>query len=293
MLDCGMTDSVPAPAHDVVPAVPPQPRPGEPVIRRIGRHDVIEAVAAGLRDFRAAPAYGLFFGGVYALGGVSILGSLFFLDMAYLAYPLAAGFALIGPFIAAGLYDVSRRLEKGEPLSFGAVLSCIWGQRQREMGWMAFVAIFLLIVWLYQVRLLIALFLGLRSFGTMAEFMTVVTSTPEGLLFLAVGHLIGAVLALLAFTLTVVSFPLLVDRDLDFVTAIITSFRAVAFNPAPMLAWAACVVALLVVAILPMFVGLFVVLPILGHATWHLYRRLVAPEGASPPAEIASPDVPL
>jgi uncharacterized membrane protein len=270
---------------DTVAPAPPggsDNRLPEPVVRLISRHDVVEALAAGLRDFRAAPLYGLFFGAVYTLGGIAIVATLGWLDMAYLAYPLAAGFAMIGPFVATGLYEVSRRRELGQPLSFSAVLWSVWEQRRREMGWMAFVAIFLLIMWLYQVRLLIALFLGLRSFSSIAEFVSVITSTPEGLMFLGVGHIVGALLAALAFTLTVVAFPLLVDRDHDVVTAIITSFRAVALNPAVMLGWALCVVVLMIVASLPMFLGLLVVLPVLGHATWHLYRRVVAP---LPPAQ--------
>jgi uncharacterized membrane protein len=270
---------------DTVAPAPPSgsdKRLPEPVVRLISRHDVVEALAAGLRDFRAAPLYGLFFGAVYTLGGIAIVATLGWLDMAYLAYPLAAGFAMIGPFVATGLYAVSRRRELGQPLSFSAVLWSVWEQRRREMGWMAFVAIFLLIMWLYQVRLLIALFLGLRSFSSISEFVSVITSTPEGLMFLGVGHLVGALLAALAFTLTVVSFPLLVDRNHDVVTAMITSFRAVALNPAVMLGWALCVVVLMIVASLPMFLGLLVVLPVLGHATWHLYRRVVAP---LPPAQ--------
>jgi uncharacterized membrane protein len=259
----------------------PRTRPPDPVIRTITRHDVIEALVAGLRDFAAAPQYGLVFGGVYTLGGVAIFACLFWYDLVHLAYPLAAGFVLVGPFVATGLYEVSRRRERGEAMSFRAVFGSVWAQRRREMGWMAFVAIFLLIVWLYQVRLLIALFLGLRSFATLGEFLDVLISTPEGLTFLAIGHVVGAFLALIAFTLTVVSFPLLVDRDHDFITAMITSFRAVAANPMVMICWGACVTALLIVAILPLFIGLLVVLPVLGHATWHLYRRIIAPVDAA------------
>lgn len=277
-----MSQSAQPDTADPVPTGGSEARLPEPVVRLISRHDVVEALAAGLRDFRAAPLYGLFFGAVYTLGGIAIVATLGWLDMAYLAYPLAAGFAMIGPFVATGLYEVSRRRELGQPLSFSAVLWSVWEQRRREMGWMAFVAIFLLIIWLYQVRLLIALFLGLRSFSSIAEFVSVITSTPEGLMFLGVGHIVGALLAALAFTLTVVSFPLLVDRNHDVVTAIITSFRAVALNPAVMLGWALCVVVLMIVASLPMFLGLLVVLPVLGHATWHLYRRVVAP---LPPAQ--------
>jgi len=252
-------------------------RPADPVIRTVTRADVVDALAAGLRDFAAAPQYGLFFGAIYALGGLAIFGSLFWFDLVYLAYPLAAGFVLVGPFAAAGLYDVSRRRERGEPLSFRAVLGSVWAQRRREMVWMSFVAVFLMIIWLYQVRLLVALFLGLRSFSTLGEFLGVLVTTPEGLTFLAIGHVVGAILSAIAFTLTVVSFPLLVDRDLDFITAIITSFRAVAHNPVVMLGWGLCVVVLMIAAIVPLFCGLVVVLPVLGHATWHIYRRVVAP----------------
>lgn len=258
----------------------PVSQPGrvpEPVVRTINWHDLSEAFAAGLRDFAAAPQYGLFFGGVYALGGIAIFASLFWLDLAYLAYPLAAGFALIGPFVATGLYEVSRRRELGAPLSFAVVLGSVWEQRRREIAWMAFVSIFLFIMWLYQVRLLIALFLGLRSFGSLSEFLATLVSTPEGLVFLAVGHVVGAILALLAFTITAVSFPLLVDRDHDVVTAIITSFRAVSRNPLVMLGWAGVIAVLMIAAIAPMFIGLFVVLPVLGHTTWHVYRRVVEP----------------
>lgn len=264
----------------------PQPtapaRTPDPVIRTIRWQDIIDSLVAGLRDFAAVPQYGLFFGGIYAFGGLAIFASLFWLDLVYLAYPLAAGFALICPFAATGLYEVSRRREKGDPLSFGIVLGSVWAQRRREMSWMAFVAIFLLIMWLYQVRLLIALFLGLRSFGTLGEFLHVLISTPEGLTFLAVGHVAGAILSVIAFTITVVSFPLLVDRDHDFITAIITSFRAVAANPVVMLGWALIVVLLMIAAIMPMFVGLLVVLPVLGHATWHIYRRVIEPLSDAP-----------
>ncbi|MCX7341359.1 MAG: DUF2189 domain-containing protein [Hyphomicrobiales bacterium] len=260
-------------------------RPADPVIRTVTWADVVDALAAGLRDFAAAPQYGLFFGAIYALGGLAIFGSLFWFELVYLAYPLAAGFVLVGPFAAAGLYDVSRRRERGEPLSFRAVLGSVWAQRRREMVWMSFVAVFLMIIWLYQVRLLVALFLGLRSFSTLGEFLGVLVTTPEGLTFLAIGHIVGAILSAIAFTLTVVSFPLLVDRDLDFITAIITSFRAVAHNPVVMLGWGLCVVVLMIAAIVPLFCGLVVVLPVLGHATWHIYRRVVAP-GQDPSASL-------
>jgi len=143
---------------------------------------------------------------------------------------------------------------------------------------MAFVTLFVFVIWMYQVRLLIALILGINaSFGSLQQFITMVLTTNEGLLFLAIGNAIGAALSLILFSLTVVSFPLLLDRDVDFVTAMVTSVRAVVASPVPMIGWAAVVVALLIVSAIPYFLGLVVTLPILGHATWHLYRRIVAP----------------
>ncbi|NIA70673.1 DUF2189 domain-containing protein [Pelagibius litoralis] len=249
-----------------------------PQVLTIGAGDIVDALGQGLRDFRAAPRFGLFFGGVYALGGMLIVLTASALGMSYISYPLAVGFALIGPFVAVGLYEVSRRREAGEALDWPGVLGVVFAQRKRELGWMAFVSLFVLVVWMYQVRILIALFIGLRAPTTMDAFVSVVLGTPEGLMFLAIGHVIGAAMALVLFSLTVVSFPLLLERELDFVTAMITSVRAVVTNPVPMIGWAFVIMILLMIAIGPFFIGLFVALPILGHTTWHLYRKLVAPE---------------
>lgn len=254
-------------------------RSTEPVVRVITMKDISEALSAGLRDFQAAPAFGLFFGAIYALGGLLIVASVVWYGASYLAYPLAVGFALIGPFVAVGLYEVSRRREMGLPLSWSAVLSAVWSQGRREMGWMAFVTVFIFIVWMYQVRLLLALFLGNASFGSLADFVNVLFTTPEGIIFLIVGNIVGAVLALIVFSLTVVSFPLLLDRDVDFITAMITSVRAVTLNPRAMLSWGFIVAVDLAVSAIPMFLGLVITLPVLGHATWHLYRRAVEPVG--------------
>jgi uncharacterized membrane protein len=248
----------------------------DPIVRAASARDISEALAQGLRDFQAAPLYGLVFGAIYAAGGLLMVANLTAFRMTYLVYPLAAGFALIGPFVAIGLYEVSRRREKGEPLSFAAIWAAMISRR--EIGWMAFVTLFIFIMWMYQVRFLMALFLGLNaSFSTLPQFISVVLTTNEGLLFLMVGNVIGAALSLILFSLTVVSFPLLLDRDVDFVTAMITSVRAVAASPLPMIGWAAIIVMLLIVSVLPFFLGLLVSLPVLGHATWHLYRRIVAP----------------
>lgn len=249
----------------------------DPVVRTVTSADIGEALALGLRDFQTAPKFGLFFGAIYAAGGIFILLCLSALQMTYLAYPLAAGFFIIGPFVALGLYQISRDLESGVPLSLRRVLSI--SCNRREVGWMAFVTGFFFVIWMYQVRLLLALFLAnTGSFASLPEFLSVVLTTNEGLIFLVIGNTLGAALALILFSITVVSYPLILDREVDFVTAMITSVRAVAASPVPMLGWGAIVVVLLIVSALPLFLGLLVTLPVLGHATWHLYRRIVVAE---------------
>jgi uncharacterized membrane protein len=140
---------------------------------------------------------------------------------------------------------------------------------------MAFVVLFIFWIWIYQVRLLLALFLGFKSFSSIDAFVTIVTTTPEGLGFLGVGTLVGAGLAFILFSSTVIAIPLLLDSELDFVSAMITSFKTVLKSPVAMLGWGIVVTVLAVAAMLPAFLGLIVVMPVLGHATWHLYQRAV------------------
>ena len=252
----------------------------DPVVRRITSADIAEALGQGLRDFQAEPLYGLAFGALYAGGGIVILLSLTAFDMIYLAYPLAAGFALLGPFVAVGLYEVSRRREAAQPISLRDIWSTV--RSRGEIGWMALVTVFFFVIWMSQAGFLIALLIGRNpSFSNLREFITVALTTNEGLLFLAIGNSVGAALSLILFSLTVVSFPLLLDRDVDFVTAMVTSVRAVVTSPVPMIGWAAVIGVLLIVSALPYFLGLLVTLPVLGHATWHLYRRVVAPVALS------------
>ena len=243
-------------------------------LRKLARGDVIAALQAGWRDFKQAPLYGLFFGGVYALGGLAIVALFMWLKLPWIGYPLTMGFALIVPFVAAGTYEVSRRLERGEPLGWSAVLGAIWGRAGKDLGWMALVTVFALIIWVDFAIFLFLMFYGLRVPGFM-EFVTQVLTTDRGLLFLLVGNLVGAVVAMFVFSITAISFPLLADRDVDFVTAMLASIRAVRANPVQMIAWAALIGLGLGFSILSGFVGLFVVLPVLGHATWRLYRKLV------------------
>lgn len=235
--------------------------------------DLAVALKAGFRDFLRAPLFGLVIGGVFAGIGAIIVLSLTIWELPWLIYPFAIGFPLVGPFAAVGLYEVSRRLAAGARPTWRDVFSLVWAQRRREVSWMAFVMLFVFWVWMYQVRLLIALFLGLASFASFAQFLTVVFTTQHGLIFLAVGHVVGGVLALVLFSITVFSIPMLLEREIDIVTAMITSVKAVFQSPVVMLGWGVFVTLSVLAASLPLFLGLLVILPVFGHATWHLYRR--------------------
>jgi uncharacterized membrane protein len=248
----------------------------DPVVRVIRVADVQAALSDGIADFRRSPRHGLVLGAVCAAIGIAILALLYVLGLPYLAYPLGAGFALVCPFLAAGLYEVSRRLETGQSLAASEIWAKVKGRS--EIRWMGFATVFILIMWMYQVRFLMALFLGYSGMmATLEEFLRVVLTTTEGLTFLAVGNVVGAILSTILFSISVVAFPLVLDRDVDFVTAMITSVKAVAANPVPMAVFAAIIVAMLLLSALTGFLGLLVALPVLGHATWHLYRRVVVP----------------
>jgi uncharacterized membrane protein len=245
-----------------------------PQIRKLVRNDLTDCLLQGWRDFVAAPLYGLFFGGLYAIGGIAIVALFFALHLPYVGYPLTMGFALIVPFVAMGPYEVSRRLERNEPLSWNAVLGAVWQRSGKDLGWMALVTVFALIIWVDFAIFLFLMFYGLHV-PSAQELFVEILATSRGLTFALVGNAVGAVVAMAVFSITVVSFPMLADRDIDFVTAMITSVRCVANNLAQMIAWAVVVGLLLAISLAAGFLGLFVTLPVIGHASWHLYRKLV------------------
>ena len=244
-------------------------------IRRMQFSSITAALSRAVQDFGANLRFGLFFGAIYGLGGVFIVGALTILHMPWLIIPVAIGFPLIGPFIAVGLYEISRRREMGLPITWAAILAEVFRQRERQLSWMAFVVLFIFWIWIYQVRLLFALFLGYKAPAELDALMAMLVSTTQGMLFLGVGTIVGAVISTILFSVTVISMPLLLDQEIDFVTAMIVSIRTVVENPVPMLGFGVIVGALALLALVPLFLGLLVVLPILGHATWHVYRAAI------------------
>ncbi len=246
-----------------------------PAVKRLTVDDLVDVMGAGVRDFRAAPQYGLVFGGLYAAAGWLLIALLWYLGLPYLAYPLASGFALIAPFGAVGFYSVSDHLDKGKPLSWSNVFSDIRDAARRDLSYMAFTAGFALILWMYIAAILFVGFLGFEGFGP--DLLKTLFTTPAGLVFLLLGNVIGALIAFLVFSISVVSFPMLYERDIDFVTAMVTSVRLVIANPTTMIIWCVVIGILMGISLLSGFIGLIFVLPVLGHASWHLYRRAVEP----------------
>ncbi len=265
------------------PLPPKRPTMDIPELRRIDATAGPECLLLGLRDFSKAPKYGLFFGFFYAAGGWLILWLLYAVSMPYFAYPAAMGFALIAPFAAVGTYEVSRRLEKGQPLSWEAVLGTVWRQKGRDLGWMALVTGFAFFMWVDWAALVFLLFFSLEQLQLDA-FLEALTTTREGLYFILLGNFAGAVMATIVFAVTVISLPLLMDREIDFATAMTASVRAVAANPLPMALWAVIVGLALFASIITVFITLPVILPVLGHATWHMYRKVVG-DTVQPEAE--------
>jgi len=237
--------------------------------------DLRAALAAGWRDYAAHPVFGLFFGGIYVIAGLLVYSVLFAQGETAWLIPTAAGFPLIAPFVAVGLYEVSRRREQNLPMNWGKVLGALRGRGDDQilsMGLIVFVAFGF---WLVIAHGIWAIFLAESGAGS-ENFEFLLTGT--GLMMLAVGTPAGALIALAFYSITVISLPMLVDREVDFLTAIITSLATIRSNGFVMIAWAAFIAIALLIAMIPLFLGLLVILPVLGHATWHLYRRAVGPD---------------
>jgi uncharacterized membrane protein len=251
--------------HRFPPGVPPMsaPLPGF-----IGR-----ALRAGWADFRAAPAFGLLTGAAAVAAGWALVGITLWAENTFWLVLAVFGFPLIAPLCALGTYEVSRRIGAGESVALRAVAARLWAERLRQLPWLSMMIVVALLFWFFLGHMIFALFLGLRPMVNITSSFEVFL-TVDGLTMLALGSLVGAVFALVLYAFCVLGLPLLLAREVDYMTAILTSAAHVRAYPLPMLGWAVVIVGLMVLAIVPGLLGLLIVLPWLGHASWHIYAEM-------------------
>lgn len=253
------------------------------VVRKIGFADLRDAIAKGIDDFLAMPTHVILLSVIYPVVGLLLARMSFGYNMMPILFPLAAGFALLGPFLAIGLYELSRRREEGLDTSWKHAFEVVRCSSADAILALALMLVILFVAWLAVAQ---ALYQSLFGYGTpesVRQFLNQIFTTPEGWTLIVAGNAIGFLFAVTAFAISVVSFPLLLDHDVGAAVAIHTSIKAVLLNPVVMAAWAFFIAAALVIGALPLFVGLAVVMPILGHASWHLYRKVVAPDESPRP----------
>ena len=234
--------------------------------------DLRTALAAGWRDFLAYPAFGLFFAAFYAIGGAVLVYGLIKLGEGAWSIPLIAGFPIIAPFAAVGLYEVSRRRQLGLPINWRAIIWALRGRGDDQVLMIAGIVFVAFSFWMILAHGIFAIFMAESGIGTENVEMLL---QPLAIVMLLVGSIVGAIFAFALYAITVMSLPMLCDKDVDFITAIIVSLGTIRSNKAVMIGWAAIIASGTFLAILPAFLGLFVVLPVLGHTTWHLYVRAV------------------
>lgn len=231
-------------------------------------------LAAGWRDMRRAPVISFGYGIVFALAGYVITLGLWWGGMLYLVLPVAAGFLLVGPLAAVGLYEVSRRLETGEPVGLGAALTAV-SRNPLQIALMGLVLLLIMFFWVRLAALIFMLFFGITP-PSLETLLVTSLFSASSLPFLVVGTAVGAVLAAVTFALGVMAIPLLLDRpESNVVGAIATSVSAVRTNLAAMALWAALITLFIAAGIATLYIGLVITLPLIGHASWHAYRDVV------------------
>ncbi|SDD89114.1 DUF2189 domain-containing protein [Belnapia rosea] len=245
-----------------------------PAVRRIGIADLREALARGLDDFLATPTQLAFLCVLYPVVGLVAARAMSGGDMVPLLFPLVAGLSLVGPVAAVGLYEISRRREAGQPASWRNAFDVLRSPAVFSIAAMGVLVMAIFVAWLFAARAIFAATIGTAP-ASVTELAHLAFSTPEGQRLILIGNGVGLLFAVAVLMLTVVSVPMLLDRNVGIGTAIQTSIRACLANPVTMAIWGLLVAALLVLGSLPAFIGLAVVMPLLGHATWHLYRRVV------------------
>jgi uncharacterized membrane protein len=245
-----------------------------PRIRRVGLEDPWSWLAAGWRDLWRAPAISLTYGAIATLVSAAITLGLVLLGVEYLLPPLAAGFVLVGPMAAVGLYETSRRLEAGEPVTLASALF-VATRSPTQLAFLGMLLALFLLAWHRIALLLFALFFGTLGFPPLDQSLQLLFFTWEGIGLLVVGTAVGGVLAAIVFSISVVSVPMLMARDIDAVTAVILSVRCVRANLPALALWAWLIALLIGCGIVTLYLGLAITLPLVGHATWHAYRALI------------------
>jgi uncharacterized membrane protein len=259
-------------------------RPAHPTIRKITISDLLDALVRGWADFSAMPCHVLFLCLIYPVVAFFVAGLTMGYNILPLAYPIMAGFAVIGPIAAIGLYEMSRRREAGLEADPSHAFDVLRSPSLPAIGALGLLLLVIFLTWIGIARQIYQSLFGYLAPESLPQFVSTVLTTPEGWKLILIGNAVGFVFAVVSFVLSVVSFPLLLDRDVGAAAAIMTSLRAIAANPVTMAVWGLIVAGLLLLGSLPFFFGLAVVIPVLGHATWHLYRKVVVPDG--PPIEL-------
>jgi uncharacterized membrane protein len=247
-----------------------------PAVYRIGVSDIREVLAKGFEDFEAYRSDVIFLCVTYAVVGLVLARLAFGMELLPLLFPLASGFAILGPVAALGLYEMSRLREQGQAVSWANAFDVVHAPAIGAIALLAVLLVVIFLAWLAAAWAIYEFTLGPQLPQSISGFTHDVFFTSAGRTMIAVGVGVGFLFALLAMTISLVSFPLLLDRDVGLDTAVKTSVRAVTTNPVPMMLWGLVVALGLVLGSIPLFVGLVIVLPVLGHATWHLYRKMVA-----------------
>lgn len=263
--------------------------PAQPAIRRVTPSDLWQSLARGFDDFSAMPSHAIFLCVIYPLLGLVLIAMALGYAMLPLAFPIAAGFALIGPLAAIGLYELSRRREAGQDTASSHVLDVVHSPSLPAIVALGVLLMAIFLIWLAVAQAIYVMFFGYSAPVSIVQFAHDVFATSAGWKLIVVGTGIGFLFAVAALTMGVVSFPLLLDRDVGAAVALLTSIRVVAANPTTMALWGLIVAVLLAAGSVPFFLGLTVVMPVLGHATWHLYRRAVEP-GSSPHPDYQPPE---
>ena len=258
--------------------MPARPASTLPEVRRISLRDIKDALAGGLDDFWVMPTHVVFLGLIYAVIGFLLCNATFDYNGIPLLYPLATGFALLGPLAGIWMFELSRRREAGMDTSWRHAFDVLHSPSLPAIAALGLLLLGIFALWIACAQSIYQATVGYRTFDSIGDFVRAVVATPQGHRLILFGNAVGFLFAAVAATLSVVSFPLLLDRNVGFAAAILTSITAVVRNPFVMASWGLTVAIILALASLPLFLGLAIAMPVLGHATWHLYRKLVVPD---------------